>query len=79
MEGPRRAEGIVSTPDLSLLPLGSPEFWRAALGVVRSALRRSRVSIVVRCGKVLVTPTYGATHDNPRPGRWLGRGWTCVE
>jgi uncharacterized protein involved in exopolysaccharide biosynthesis len=37
----------VSTPDLSLLPLGSPEFWRAAVGVGRSALRRSRVSIVV--------------------------------
>jgi uncharacterized protein involved in exopolysaccharide biosynthesis len=37
----------VSTPDLSLLPLGSPEFWRAAITVVRAALRRSRVSIVV--------------------------------
>jgi uncharacterized protein involved in exopolysaccharide biosynthesis len=47
VEDPRRPEGIVSAPDLSLLPLGSPDFWRAALGVVRSALRRSRVSIVV--------------------------------
>jgi uncharacterized protein involved in exopolysaccharide biosynthesis len=37
----------VSTPDLSLLPLGSPEFWRTAITVVGTALRRSRVSIVV--------------------------------
>jgi len=33
--------------DLSLLPLGSPEFWRAAVTVVRAALRRSRLMIAL--------------------------------